>query len=118
MYVEQEVNGSWIRIDSIVGEKQFVKVEPWKLKYSSLQKTGIANIRFTGIRGSGPNCDMALDEFRLTEMPTCIEPDWIGGQMNDYNSIFIGWDTGASQALWEVEYGLAGFANGSGNRNS
>jgi hypothetical protein len=116
MYVEQEVNGSWIRIDSIVGEKQFVKVEPWKLKYSSLQKTGIANIRFTGIRGSGPNCDMALDEFRLTEMPTCIEPDWIGGQMNDYNSIFIGWDTGASQALWEVEYGLAGFANGSGNK--
>ena len=65
LYVEVDNNGSWVTVDSIVGQQQSASSDPWLLRsvnlsaYSSLSEL---RVRFRTIRGASFNGDVAIDD--------------------------------------------------------
>jgi hypothetical protein len=55
-----------------------------------------------------------LDNFKWEAIPTCIEPNTVLESFITNNSASISWTDGNTNAPngWEIEYGLAGFAQG------
>lgn len=69
LVIEAEVGGNWVPIDSIVGEQQTANADPW-LMYRTLIPTNAAAIRFSVVRGTSFDGDVALDDIRILESPT------------------------------------------------
>jgi len=71
LYTEVYSNGSWIRVDSIIGQQQPVQTDPWGSKIINLcDFTGeIIRVRFCGAAGSTFTSDMAIDDFSIYDQP-------------------------------------------------
>lgn len=69
LVIEAEVGGNWVPVDSIVGEQQTANADPW-LMYRTLIPTNAAAIRFSVVRGTSFDGDVALDDIRILESPT------------------------------------------------
>ncbi|GEM_PF-3403918 len=65
-------NGSWDLVDSIVGQVQTSKTDPWLDRVIDLQPYASKDfaIRFTGIGTDGWNDDMALDDIEIFNLPS------------------------------------------------
>ncbi|MBI2967648.1 MAG: T9SS type A sorting domain-containing protein [Bacteroidetes bacterium] len=61
--------GSWILVDSLIGQQQINETDPWQEKYVDLSPySGVIKIRFTGITGTASSSDMAIDDIRIFEI--------------------------------------------------
>lgn len=83
LYIEIDTNGSWITLDSLVGQQQLASNALWRYKIIDLSnyKTD-ANIRFRGVTGSSFSGDIALDDIQIRDFPSkdlfvseIIQPD-------------------------------------------
>ena len=93
LIVQIENGAGWISIDSLTGQQQTSKSSPWMKKTISLSGlTGTIKVRFTGIRGSGKNGAISLDDIEVAGMPLAIKLDKIhAANMGSPNS--INWNT-------------------------
>ena len=86
--------------------------------------TTATNVQFSitailGINSSGQSWpgDISIDEFGVSEGPTCPKPSnsLISSSNITLNSADINWQPGANETLWNIEFGQSGFVQGSGN---
>lgn len=114
-----DTNGVYTLIDSIVGEQHPNQMDPW-LKYDTILN-GLAgySVRpiFVGIRGNGLQSDMAVDDIRIMETPSCLQPSDLTASNMTLNSADIGWTENNVATKWEIEYDTAGFTLGTGMRS-
>mgnify|MGYP001603063321 CR=1 FL=1 len=65
LFVEVDNNGTWVTVDSIVGQQQSASSDPWLLRsvnlsaYTSLSEL---RVRFRTVRGASFNGDVAIDD--------------------------------------------------------
>ncbi len=80
--------------------------------------TGLTNsfkLRFRIISGSGPSFDnWNFDSLEIVQAP-CTTPDSLYVTNLTSNSADLNWNEPGSATQWELEWGMAGFAQGSGN---
>jgi gliding motility-associated-like protein len=58
--------------------------------------------------------DVFVDNFRVRGIPTCPEPTDLTSNNLSLTETEVGWTEAGTSVLWNVEYGLAGFALGTG----
>jgi hypothetical protein len=69
MYVDVFSNGSWIAVDSIIGQQQASMTSPWLRKVISIAQPNVNKIRFRALRGNGYYGDLAIDDILIDESP-------------------------------------------------
>ncbi|MBN2729915.1 MAG: T9SS type A sorting domain-containing protein [Bacteroidales bacterium] len=87
----------------------------WAQIFIDLSSFGdTVQVRFRGITGSYAYGDIAIDDIVFDEMPSCIPPGALTITNLTNNSANLGWTEMGSATEWEIEYGPAGFALGTG----
>jgi len=71
-------------------------------------------LRFRGITGTFAYSDMAIDDVVIDEMPSCVPPSMLTISNLTNNSVSVAWTEVGSATAWNVEYGPAGFTQGTG----
>lgn len=56
-----------------------------------------------------------LDDFTIEEIPSCIAPTSLTAGSLSSSSAILSWTENNSATAWEIEYGPAGFSQGSGS---
>ncbi len=70
--------------------------------------------RFVGITGISFGSDMAIDDFSIQEKPLCAVPTVLNASNLTATSADLGWTAGGTETAWNLEYGAAGYTQGSG----
>ncbi|WP_274476462.1 fibronectin type III domain-containing protein, partial [Mangrovimonas aestuarii] len=60
------------------------------------------------------DCNWLNIAVTLYEAPTCIEPNTLGASNVLTTSVDLTWAQGFSETMWNIEWGVAGFVQGSG----
>ena len=58
--------------------------------------------------------DMAIDEFGIIEIPSCLSPSNINLTTITAQAVNISWDSTGNETAWNTENGPTGFTQGSG----
>jgi hypothetical protein len=103
---------------SISGQQQNSGSDPWleaSVDLSPYLIYGVVEIRFSGNRNGSFTGDMAVDNFSVDEAPLCMPVMNLSASNIDASSATLSWSSADPAATsWEVEYGPAGFTQGSG----
>ncbi len=96
--------------------------DPYKDTTISLSAYGTATafqVRFRLISSGCCAGDVAIDDIRISDPISCLSPGAFTQLSSSSTSATLGWDTtGIGGSSFEVEYGPAGFALGTGTRTS
>jgi hypothetical protein len=116
LHVDVFNGGTWTNdVDVIVGQQQTVQADPWRLRIVDLSAySGVVQVRFRSLRGSGSLSDMAIDDISFVELPTCLP---VIDVMMDYigdTQVGLSWTEVGSATNWNIEYGPSGFTPGTG----
>ncbi len=106
---------AWVNITSITGPQQSAGSDPW-LEFGGALPTltgSITRIRFIGIRGTGFASDMSIDDLMVIEAPACVNSTGLTASNVTGTSADLSWTPGGGSSF-NLEYGPAGFAPGSG----
>jgi len=108
-------NGTmWQDVDSIIGQQQTAGSDPWIKKSVYLTGyTGVIQVRFTGYRGTSFTGDISIDDIAVLQAPSCPAPT-NPTATSTMTSATLNWTENGSAALWQIEYGNANFATGTG----
>ena len=112
----QNVNGSWVSVDSLVGAQG----NSWQERVISIPQSygPIMKVRFKARKqnvNQSQSCDIAIDDFSISSAPTCPDPSNILATPLNATSTLVTW-TGGGSGTAIIEYGLSGFTPGSGTK--
>ncbi|MDT8346523.1 MAG: fibronectin type III domain-containing protein [Flavobacteriaceae bacterium] len=98
------------------GQQQTSGSDPWIDVIIGLNAYAgdIIQVKFRGERGASFTSDMAIDDVQIDEAPSCLKPlnlEFVGASDT---TATIAWTENGTATAWEVEYGLVGFAQGTG----
>lgn len=117
LHVDIMSNGNWHNDEIIInGEQQTSENDPWLEQGLVINYPGPVKIRFRGIRGNNYRSDIAIDDIRIDEMPTCPVPTNFTVNNIGLNSAEFNWDAGYNETTWQLEYGFTGFTLGFGTQ--
>ena len=95
-------NGNnYINIFSISGDQGNQWIKDSIPIYSS---SNIIIFRITGTIGDGWSSDMAIDNFEITEGPTCPAPSFLSSSNITSNSAEISWSASTNANSWIINY--------------
>lgn len=113
MTVEVNNGSGWVPVDTLSGQQQSGSSAPWLTREISLSPSSTLQVRFiadaTGFQG-----DIAIDEVAVYEAPTCNDPSNLVASISSATSVDLSWIAGGTGTSWQVEYGISGFALGTG----
>lgn len=83
---------------------------------SGLTFTGDVQLRFVVDENNGADFDddLAIDDVGIVEAPTCLQPTALTISDVTGSTVDLTWTPGGTETLWNVEYGPAGFIQGTG----
>ncbi|HSI91345.1 MAG TPA: hypothetical protein VK927_09530, partial [Adhaeribacter sp.] len=68
--ISSDTGATWTTVFTLTGEQQTASSDPWIKKTISLAGyTGTVQVRFRGIRGTSFTSDMAIDDFKIYNIP-------------------------------------------------
>jgi hypothetical protein len=77
--------------------------------------SGVVKFAFVQITSSTtPDIDFHIDDFKVEVIPTCQEPNTLTATSITTTDATLGWTAGGTETSWKVQYGLSGFALGTG----
>ena len=116
LHVDVLNNGNWTNDVIIIdGQQQTSGTSPWMEQALVLNAfTGNIQIRFRGIRGANYESDIAIDDIKVIEAPTCPQPTNFTENNITASTVELSWTNGNTETNWEIEYGNAGFTQGTG----
>ncbi len=113
----EDATGTRILLDSLIGEQQTSGAAAWLKKTiipsTTLLPLGTYRFLFVGEAGSSFYSDMSIDDFSVTQAPTCFPPSMLNVISVDNNNATVTWTAGNANN-WLIEYGPAGFTPGTG----
>ena len=99
----QESNGGWTDYTYVLTNYTIV---------------GDIQLRFTIAENSPSepyNNDILIDDVTIDEAPTCPKPTGFSENNINVSTVDLSWTAGNTETDWEIEYGLTGFTQGTGN---
>ncbi len=106
----------WTTVNTITGQQQASPSEPWQERTVSLAayQNQTVFIRFVAERASTSFfADVAIDDVSVDEQPQCPAPTNLSATGVSESAIEVSWTSGGGSS-WVIEYGLSGFALGTG----
>lgn len=100
---------SFIAIDTIIATGS----GPEWIEYNHLLNNNVTHIKLTAISDYGLK-NTFVDAFSIEEAPNCLPPTNLVVDELTSTTALINWTIGNNETAWNVEYGLIGFAQGSG----
>lgn len=96
---------------TIRGQQQLLQSDPWKernLPLGSYTSESVI-IRLVAYRqlSGGYYCEIAVDDFSVTEAPSCPKPDSLQLDSMSYKSASLSWVSGGA-THWQIAYRLLG----------
>ena len=118
LHVDVKINDIWENdLYVITGQQQTTPRDNWHRNTINLSDyKGIIQLRFRAISGSTYDCEIALEDVSIIEMPTCPTPLHLAAQNILDTSVALTWDVFGDEQKWEIEYGESGFNLGEGTR--
>ena len=112
----EDTAGNLTTLDSLVGQQQPVQSDPFLQRNVSIANLtpGVYRFIFEGHRGTSFTGDISIDDFRVQQGSTCPRPTFLTQTARNLNDIAVGWTANGTGTSWEIEYGVAGFTQGSG----
>lgn len=108
---------TWAPLTTLSGAQQTSVNSPWLEATASLSAYlgDTIQFRFVANRLAGANnqVDLAIDDIRIENAPSCPAPSGLSTTALSTTSIQVAWTTGGA-TNWQIEYGLNGFAPGTG----
>ncbi len=108
---------TWSQVWFAAGAQQTTGSDPWLEANIDLAAytTNTIKVRFRAVGTAifSFNNNVAIDDFKIREQPTCPKPSNLTVVSNTINSIDLSWTTGGA-TNWIIEYGPTGFTKGSG----
>ena len=104
--------GGWVLdiVPPLIGQQTAAQGDPYQLSQANLGAYAgqTVQFRFRGIRGTSYTGDMAIDDFRVFEMPSCPAPQnqTVAGITG--TSADLGWTEMGSATMWDIEMVPAG----------
>ena len=95
------------------GEQQSSDSDPW-LEGILTFANNVTQVRFRAVRGGGFKSDIAIDDILIQEAPSCPHPSFLSVGNITADSAELSWTENGTATTWNVEYGPAGFTQGSG----
>ena len=115
-------NGTtWTNELTITGAQQATQASAWIQQYVDLSAySGVIKLRFVAISNGTFEGDISLDDISVNEAPTCTQPIMVmaAGTLNDTTTVSWSAPTFGTPAMYYVEYGPTGFAQGTGTVDS
>lgn len=112
-YLEAFNGSTWVIVDSIVGQN----IINWtEFTYDlTAYKSSNTMLRFLVFENqSSFNSDVSIDDIVIEETPSCPNPTLVMVDTVTSNSATFSWTNGGSETNWNIEYGPAGFTQGTG----
>lgn len=108
---------SWTRVWGVAGQQQTAGADEWleaNVDLSAYTNDTI-KVRFRGYAATTFSFahNIALDDFKVRETPTCPKPSNVMVTGNTGNSVTLSWTSGGA-SNWIIEYGTPGFTKGTG----
>jgi len=113
--IEASTDGiTWTPVDSIVGQQQSSSTDAWKIHFVDLAffKSTSTQFRFKGTKGAGSYSDIAVDNIKIEEAPTCQPVTAVAFTNVTGTSLTTSFN--GSSNVYKFEYGLTGFTQGTG----
>ena len=112
--VSLDTGATWTTVFTKTGAQQSANADPWAEELVDLTnyKSAYTLIRFRATKGSSFTGDMAIDDVRLEEAPPCPKPTALSASNITSSSATISWLS--SGTIFVVEYGPAGYQQGTG----
>ena len=101
-------------VSTLTGQQQASGSDPFLTHIIDLSAYAnqTVQITFKAIRGSSYLSDIAMDSVFVDEL--CIIPSSLTTTNITATSVDLGWTAGQTETLWNVEWGAAGFTQGTG----
>jgi hypothetical protein len=113
--VSSDGGSTWTTESTIVGQQQATNGDAWleELVDLAAYAGNSIQVRFSTTKG-GFDADLAIDQVDIQEAPTCFKPtDFTATTVTDV-SVDLSWTNGATETMWNIEYGPIGFTPGTG----
>ncbi len=124
LLIEQLINSTWQRLDSISGPQQMASTEPWKKHTLLLDTVARSQIRFRIKKNQKISLfdftqDAAIDDFSVYHT-NCPFPNDFAVSFGNItaSSANLSWNTGPNAGSYIVEYDTLGFQLGTGNTDT
>lgn len=101
----------WINgVFTLTGSQQTLQADPWRNAVVGLSAYANATIqiRFRGIRGTGFESDMAIDDISVNSFNGCLTPGNLMVNTISATGATASWTAGGSETAWEYANQLAG----------
>ena len=110
-----EKSTGWSNVFSLSGQQQDSSDAAWEEGSAVLSSYVNDTIRFRvrTIRSFAAQGDIAVDDIKIDEAPTCPDPSNLSVLAFTYNAVTLSW-TAQNATSWDIQYGAPGFALGSG----
>lgn len=88
-----------------------------EVTYDLTAVTGNVQFAFLGSEGTVDDSEdvyFHVSKFQVRETPSCVEPSALMATNITATTANLGWTLGGSEALWDIEWGVTGFTQGTG----
>lgn len=114
--VEIDNGSGFTNLVTFTGQQQTSSADVWKESITNLSTYANDTVRFR-FSGVIPNINFqsqhAIDDISIHEAPSCPKPQDLQSTGVTSTSVTLDWTTGGA-TNWQIEYGAAGFAVGTG----
>jgi len=103
-------SGYVLDVFTIVGQQQANQSDDWIQQIIDLSAFSgqTVKVRLRAERGGGFESDIAVDDFRIEEAPTCFDPFNLSVLSVTDTSADLTWDAGSSETIFDVEVVVSG----------
>jgi hypothetical protein len=120
LIVDINDGASWINdVFTLTGQQQATQAEDWRdaiVDLSTVTLTSnVIRVRLRSIKAGVTTGDVSIDDFRIDNIPTCPTPSTIvvDPASITLNGATIDWTENGTATLYDVEWGPAGYTQGS-----
>lgn len=111
LVVQVNDGSGWTNLNTINGQQQTSSTAAWNERIASLSPYvgDTIRLRFAGYRNSSFafRVNMAIDDIRIDNTPTCPQPSNVNVSSTSPNSINVSWTSGGA-TNWQIQYRASG----------
>ena len=116
IFVEANDGSGWVVVDSLT-DNTIPGWNSYSYDLTGYDVSGVVSLRFRAESGGASNDfynDILVDDVKVRETPSCIQPTFLGSSNLTAASADLDWTAGGTETAWNIQYDTTGFVPGTG----
>ena len=116
IFVEANDGSGWVVVDSLT-DNTIPGWNSYSYDLTGYDVSGVVSLRFRAESGGASNDfynDILVDDVKVRETPSCIQPTFLGSSNLTAASADLDWTAGGTETAWNIQYDTVGFVPGTG----